>query len=489
MAKETPQYLPGIIMSGGANLLGMVASLVTIMIAARLLSQDELGAFFLVMLVAQFTALLGDIGLKNTAIRALSSLPVASSAFIQTARYLLTVTLVTSLVACLVVNHSMPFLTMLWPYQAFQAHAKYIAPIAFLTTGLQVVMSLLVGAKEFRTLSVLSAGVEIGRAILSTGGLLSGLGISALLWGIIVSRLIGIGAIWASMPSLFVLTFWHPERAALLKFGGWLYGCSLVSILMVRASDVILTTYMGTAALAVYSAAIQVPSVLQRGFESIRPALLGYVSAQQTADTNSQLAAVRLVTASLAVAATFLLVLSSPLMSVLYSDKYESGVKIMQVLSVWAAFSIVNYLFSIILIGTGQSRQAFVLTVPQLLMTVISTWMLVPGYEGFGAAIGLLTTAFLGNVLGAWLIAKGNISSWYGLTMVFLRAAVPLLLLLLAVLLTKPSVLVLIAYTSLTIAMLIAFKVITSDDITILRLVTSGIAWRVAVSPIKAQSL
>jgi O-antigen/teichoic acid export membrane protein len=368
MEKEKAQHLFGIILSGGGNLLGMAASLVTIMVAARLLSQDELGAYFLVMVVVQFTAIFGDIGLKNTAIKTLSLLPVESTDFIQTSRYLLTVTLTTSLIACLAVTLFMPFLMTLWPYQEFQSHTSYIAPIALLTTGLQLVMSLLVGAKKFKRLSVLSAGTEIFRALLSTGGLLAGLGISSLLWGMIVSRLIGIGAIWVSMPSLFAITFRHPQSAALLKFGGWLYGCSLVSIIMVRASDAILTTYMGTAALAVYSAAMQVPSVLQRVFESIRPALLGYISAQQTAYANPQILAVRIVTAFLAVAATFLIALSRPIMTLLYSEKYESGVTIMQALSVWAVFTIINYLFSIILIGNGQSRRAFLLTLPQLLL-------------------------------------------------------------------------------------------------------------------------
>ena len=481
MEKDKTQHLLGIVLSGGGNLLGMAASLVTIMVAARLLSQEELGAFFLVMLVAQFTALLGDIGLKNTAIKTLSVLPETSFEFIQTSRYILTVTMATSLIACLVVSLIMPSLALLWPYQEFQSHTSYIAPIAILTTGLQLVMSLLVGAKKFKKLSMLSAGIEIFRALLSTGGLLAGLGISSLLWGMIVSRLIGIGAIWVSMPSLFAVTIRHPQSAELLKFGGWLYGCSLVSIIMVRASDAILTTYMGTAALAVYSAAMQVPSVLQRVFESIRPALLGYISAQETGSENPQIAAVRIVTALLAVAAAFLIALSKPLMTMLYSEKYEGGVTIMQALSVWAAFTIINYLFSIILIGNGQSRRAFFLTLPQLAMIIISTGLLVPLYEGFGAAIALIATAFLGNIIGARLVAGNDKSTGRMLTMVFLRAAAPLLFFLFVVLYTKPSFLLLIGLTTITIALLIAFKVVTPKDINTLRSAISGLAGRGSV--------
>lgn len=59
MDKIKAQYLLGVVLSGGANLLGMGASLLTIMVAARLLSQEELGSFFLLLLVAQVTALFG----------------------------------------------------------------------------------------------------------------------------------------------------------------------------------------------------------------------------------------------------------------------------------------------------------------------------------------------------------------------------------------------------------------------------------------------
>ncbi len=247
---------------------------------------------------------------------------------------------------------------------------------------------------------------------------------------------------------------------------------------MVRASDAILTTYMGTAALAVYSAAMQVPSVLQRVFESIRPALLGYISAQKTGSENPQIAAVRIVTALLAVAAAFLIALSRPLMTMVYSEKYESGVTIMQALNVWAAFTIINYLFSIILIGNGQSRRAFFLTLPQLAMITISTGFLVPLYEGFGAAIALIATAFIGNIIGARLIAGDDKSTCHTLIMVFLRAAAPLLLLLLVVLSTTPSFLFLVVLSSLTIVLLIAFKVVTQKDINMLSTAISGLAGR-----------
>jgi hypothetical protein len=96
----------------------------------------------------------------------------------------------------------------------------------------------------------------------------------------------------------------------------------------------------------------------------------------------------------------------------------------------------------------------------------------------FGAAIALITTAFLGNIIGARLVAGDDNSACHTLIMVFLRAAAPLLLLLLVVLYTKPSFLLSVCLTSISIVLMIIFKVVTLKDINTLGVAISGLAGR-----------
>mgnify|MGYP003393169727 FL=1 len=469
MEQSKARYVSGILLSAGANVAGMGASLVTIMVAARLLSKDDLGAFFLVMVVVQFVALMSDLGLKNTAIKTLSSLLPQSAEFVQTARYVLTVAIASSVVACFALWLVMPLLKWLWPYESFHSQFLYAVPVAFLTVVLQVVTSLLVGAKELKRLAALSAGIEVLRAMLSTSALVVGCGVNSLFWGMILSRVVGIGAIWAAMPTLFRVTLQYPHKADLFKFGGWLYGGSLMSMLIVRCSDLILTTYMGTAALAIYSAAMQIPTTMQRVFESMRPALLGYVAAYQDTHRGQQVEAVRIVTAALAVTTTVLMALSGVLMDLLYSERYQDGVPIMQALSVWMTFAIVNYFYSIILIGTGKPKESFLMTVPQLIVMFISTLLLVPRYAGYGAAIALVITAFLGNIVAAKIVAADDRETWHALVVNLLRAAIPLTLFLIISVYVKLSFFSLICLSGATLALLTILKVVTTKDISALR--------------------
>ncbi|MBS0151839.1 MAG: oligosaccharide flippase family protein [Nitrospira sp.] len=473
MESSKAHYLSGILLSAGANLAGMGASLVTIMIAARLLSKEELGAFFLIMVVVQFVALFSDLGLKNTAIRVLSSLQPHSLEFSQTAHYLLTITVATSIVACVVLWAAAPLLSSLWSYETFQYHLVFVAPIAVLTAVFQIVTSLLVGGKEFKKLSMLSAGIEVLRAVLSTGALMLGWGVNSLLWGMIISRMVGIGAIWILTPTLFSIRFGHPRKAEFFKFGGWLYGGSLLSASMVRCADAMLTTYMGTAALAVYSAAMQIPTVLQRVFESTRPTLLGYLAAHQNSSDRQQVETMRILAAGLSIATIVIIVFSGPLMTALYSEQYASGTCIMQTLSVWMAFSLVNYFYSLILVGKGQSREAFMQTVPQLFIMLVSTSMLVPRYEGVGAAIALVITSFLGNLIAAKIVAGDDRGIWWTLTMNFIRVAIPLLLFLIVVSRMKLDLFSLMILGGAMLALLIVLKVIKISDITAVRTILS----------------
>lgn len=330
--------------------------------------------------------------------------------------------------------------------------------------------------------------METLRAILSIGGLLIGFGVGSLLWSMIISRLIGIGLAWTWMPFVFIPQFHHPQRSQIFKFGGWLYGCSLMSVAMVRTADTLLTTYLGPAALAVYSAAMQVPSALQRVFESIRPTLLGYVSSQGNAGPNPQARLIRMMSALLAVAATGLIWLSSPLMTLLYSEKYAMGVHIMQALSVWAVFTVINYLYSVILIGNGQSRAAFLLTLPQFVVMLIAATVLVPRYQGFGAALALLVTAFIGNLVGAWLLGADG-TERRGLAVGFLRVAMPLLVCLGLVVNVPQSFVIEFGLACLAILLLVITGALLGDDVKVLRAMLVGLVKCTPTSPASSDVL
>ncbi|WNM57995.1 lipopolysaccharide biosynthesis protein [Candidatus Nitrospira allomarina] len=472
MAKTALQYLSGVFWVGSGNLLGMVAALMTMVMAARLTTKEELGVYFLVMMVSHFAAIAGDLGLRNTATKMLSS--SEPSDVIETARFFVTIAFISSMMTALVVMAALPFLETLWPYPEFRKYAWLGVPLAFLAINFQMVNSLLVGAGKFRELSALGVGAEILRAVFSVSALLYGLGVAGLLWGMILSRVFGIGIAWRLLPDQFGLVLRHPAAMRIIKFGGWMYGCSLLSVVMVKASDTILVTYLGTATLAIFSTSMQLPSALLRLFDSIRPVLLGYASSRESTGTDLLVESIRIGAGLLAVAATVLIGIADPLMTILFSSAYSGGINIMQALCAWAALSIVNYYFSINLVGTGHPQKAFVLIIPQVLISIGVALLLVPTFQGLGAAMALVITSLVGNFIGAWVAAGRNGALFLSLNASHLRAAIPLLSLLIGVSMIDYSGGLMMGMVGGTLAFLVLLRAVTYQDARQLYWVVAG---------------
>ncbi len=463
MGKHALQYLFGIIWVGSGNIIGMVAALVTIVIAVRLTTKEAMGAYFLVMVVVQFAAIAGDIGLKNTAIKVLSS--SETSDVIETSKFFVTITFIASSITALAVMMALPFLENFWSFPEFKEYLWFGVPLSFLTICFQMVNSLLVGAGKFRLLSALGIGTEILRAILSVSALLYGIGVAGLFWAMILSRIFAIGLAWRMIPERFGVAFNHPAAGEIVKFGGWLYGCSLLAVVMVKASDMILVTYLGTGALAIYSASMQVPRALLRVFESIRPVLLGYISSRSNAEDNHLAESVRIGAGLLAVFATVLIGIADPLITFLFSQDYKGGVIVMQALCAWTALSIVNYYFFLNLVGMGNPQKAFLLISPQVLISIVAALLLVPAFQGLGAAVALIVTSLIGNVIGARMAAGNNFNLFLSLNVSHLRSAIPLLFLLGGVCTISYSVEQMLSMVGGTLGFLVLLKAVTYQDI------------------------
>jgi O-antigen/teichoic acid export membrane protein len=279
---------------------------------------------------------------------------------------------------------------------------------------------------------------------------------------------IGLVVVWRALPLTLKFVFQHKYVGEILKFSGWMYGASIVSILNVRVGDSVLTSYMGTAALASYSTAMQVPSMLQKIFESIRPVILGYVSSMKLESARTAVAASRLLAGLLVIGAIILIAIAQPLMVILFSSKYQDGVPIMQALSAWMAIAIVNYYLSITLLGLGQSKRVFILSIPQFALMIAGTLLLVPFYQGIGAAAALIITAMLGNLIACWMLAEGSLDRFKALSWAHLRSIIPLLCLLIIILLIKPSFVTTTLMSIATIFSLFAFGTIAIQDLHLL---------------------
>lgn len=397
-------YLRQMAWSSGASAIGMLASIIVLSVSAHVLGRDALGTYYLVLLAMALASGIADLGLRNTAITKLSV--AGDFEFLRTARFLWTVSVLGAATTALFGALLLPLMGEEWAAENVRSVAWPMAAIVFFNSLFLTGGAIMVGAKKVRTLSTITAASELIRLVVSVSAVLMGYGVESLLYALLLSRLLGVGMILNAYPGLLRPAFTAPDARKLLRFGGVLYSTSLISLATFRLADTLLARLLGPAGLAVYSTAMQFPALMQRGFDSIRPVLLSYISSQGRDAAEAAVESVRLLSGLLAVASVLVICFSEPLILLGFSDEFRQSIPVLRVLAAWSSVSLVNYLLTVTLTGMMRGRGVLALAMPQLVIMIPLCLLLVPAYEALGAAGSLLITSVVGNILGFYLLAK-----------------------------------------------------------------------------------
>lgn len=408
------------------SIVAMGANITTVMIAVRSLEKDAMGAYFLTLIIVTFANTFSDLGLRTAAIRFLSSTDNKDKQDID--RYLLSISSILSIITCIILWLILPTLIATWPSESFKEVAWLTVPLAFLVISFNLNNAILAGFRLFKPLALITPFVELLKMTISIVAIKNGLGAEWLLYSIGISRAIGIIISMYNIPGSKKPLIRHKRANEIFAFSGWMYSSSLLSVINVKMIDLLLATYMGTTGLATYSTAMQIPSMIQKIFESVRPVVLGYLSSLGLAATEVSIIAVRVLSAVLTISSALLIVITPFLIHLVFSSQYEESIPIMQLLSTWMTIGLTNYFLLLTLTGMGKSRRAFFLSVPQFIVAVISSLLLVPQYQGIGAACALIITSLVGNIVASRLVAGDDIKISNQLNKAYLSSSLPLML-------------------------------------------------------------
>lgn len=433
------KYIFGASWAALGGIVGMIASMVTTIFAVRMLTKEEIGAYFLVLLVTEIVVIVGSCGLRNTVIKFLSQLSKNDNG--STINFLFSANIIASFFSAILLILVMPVLERTWPYESFLTVSWYAVPIALFAINYLFLSSFLAGVSKFRAMSKINACIEVFRMILSLVLIFSGFGVTGLLVSMVVSRILGICLIWYVIPvKPRLLLNGYLGHMSILRFSGWVYGASILSFLSVRTSDFILAKLLGPSSLAVLTISRQVPSMVQKLFESIRPVLLSFTSSRKYSSEQLVIQELRLISGVLTVISMCLILLADPIIVLLYSTEYKESVDIMRVFSAWVVLHLVNYYIVIYLTGRGFGEKLLFLTIPQAILAPLLTILLIPVYEEIGVPFALMITGIVGNLLGCWFVAEGRVSFFIKLNYVIAKSTLPLMGLLLWVLSSENTV-------------------------------------------------
>ncbi len=417
-------FLRGMVWTSWGNVIAIATGIITVVLASRILNKEELGVYFLILMLGNFVSVVGDFGLRTTSIKFLSSAHGEEKTHIANSllsmQFLQIVFIGVILVPILIV------LKKFWTSELFGASVWYVIPFAVFQMVNNALSTAFVGYHKFKTFSMLIICLAVLRMVMSVTLLLLGYKLDGLMWSLIFSTFLSCIIIWQVLPFNFTLTFNLLRIRQLLKFGSWVYGSSVISIVMARAAEVILVTCAGPAVIAIYGNAMRIPNLLLRLFESIRPIILSYVSIEQKNYQQATINSIRILSGLLSVFAAFLITFGEQLTILLFSEKYLESVPILRVLAFWISISIVNYFLVLSLIGANQVRRMFFVSLTQFAVTIVTYLALIPKYGAMGAAVSMTIVAGICDIVSIAMFAGRKVKVAIGLILAMSRSAIPL---------------------------------------------------------------
>ena len=425
LSKE--RLLSGGLWAFGGKAATALTGLASNVLLARLLSPQDLGAYFLAFSVVSFGAVLGSLGLGQTVVRLVAE-SVGTERFGRARRVVGIVTNLGLLGACVASGCYLLF-------GAFIGSRLFHSPALAAITGL-VSAWILVTALQ-RVQAETFRGFHDIRYATLTGGLMTG----ALLFA-------GLSSLWldgtgATLPAVVTLAVVSGLANALLS--GWLlrrkmaalppqsikdevgFGevlgvawpllvANLLSAALVSADLWVLGAFGTQEEVAVYGAAARLMNVVAMPLMMVNAVVPPFIAGMYAQGRRAGLERLLRSTSTLAGAPAFVLLagfilFGGPVLGLVYGDYYRAGAAALAVLSAGRLVGVWAGSCGMALIMTGHGTLMMAITTACGTLTVVAALGVVGEYGYLGVAAAFSVGFALQNVLW-WICAKITTGMW-----------------------------------------------------------------------------
>jgi len=448
------------------SVVSTVGGLLVLAFASRMLGQEELGVYYVIVTITGLSAALGGLGDRSAIIKFLSS--TYGQERENYLGVLLNYRLASMLFVAVVLVFGSPFLHKAWPDIPFQSVRWFMIVIPLLDMIYRTGSSFLAGFGLFKQFSLVNALNGLLRPSCSVAGLFLGYRVNGLLGGLVCSYVVSNTVLYIVSPFKLNLHCDWDKVKRVFRFSSFLYASYLCSLFTTKAAELLLAGLAGMASVAIYGNAMRFPNLLLMMFEAVRPVVLSYVSSLGQRTAEGSITAIRLLSGALCLASGFFIVFANLVIVLLFSEKYLDSISVSRVLAVWIVVSLVNYFCVVGLTGMGKTYLILVSNIVFLVCTVAGHLLLIPLWKEIGAAISLTVATTITTTLTMVLLVDKQRAILGRFFSAFNRSVVPLFCLFLLVTLTEPGILIGMLYYVIFVCTLYLLKAVTFKDIRIL---------------------
>lgn len=467
------RMLWGIMSMWWGTLLTLALSFVSISVSARILTEDEYGVFFLLLTMVYLLQVISSLGMKSSAARFIASTPDpdARRQVVNTVVTFAGLVLLVISVLSIVARH---LLLLLFPSDLLASLFLYVPVVYCIQTADVLLDAIMQGFELYKKMAfvrVLYSAINFGLVLLFLA--VFDWGLEGLILATVIAQGITVICRLLMIPVKLAPELDRDLIRRMVRFGAPLQGNDILTFISQRLDVMILGALISPAAVAYLGVATKIPQNFQKLFESLYAVYYPYMArlfgqGQKEHARAVQTRFLRLTSFVTMGAALVVVLFQREIVTLVFSEKYLPSAPAMAVLMVSFTISVASTILDNTLIAAGYPDYLPLISVANTVPSVGANLVLIPPFEFMGAVWAKLIANIVANPVSAWCLRHNKITVQM---LDYLKPFAAMLVCMgLYFLLGSDSWLLRGALILLFVGLCAVFSVITSSDVTSLRL-------------------
>ena len=408
------RFIGGTISVGLGTLSVMVLGLLGMMVAARYLTAEALGAFVLLRVVAFFFTQVSSFGLDLSMAKFITSTEDDrhKRKLINTVIYFRLFTIcVVSLVALIV----MPALSTLFGSSLSSDLAVFVPLLFLLQSSRRLLRSILQGFLLFKRLGRGDLIASVSNLILMVlFVLLLDRGLIGLVYARVISLSLACAFEYYCIPTKKQFEFHLDILKEALAFGFPLQINDILGFAFGRIDTLIIGALLGPADIAYYEIARKIPDSFAQLYEAFRAVYFPFVARLFARGEQKKAARVlnnstRLISFASLLGTLVALLFGSDIISLLFSERYLPSVSAFVLLMIVMSISRVGNILGTSLVALGDSGKPAIINTAHTAVSLVSNLILIPAFGIVGAALASLAGTSAANPLNVLFLRRRKV--------------------------------------------------------------------------------
>lgn len=408
------RFLGGTIATGFGKLSIVLVGFINLIITARMLSVEELGAFALLQVIANFLVELSSFGLHLAVPKFISGVEDEDEQirFASTIFYFRVVTLIVTALIALLAHQAF---ANLFGGSLMLNLVLYI-PVLLILDGMWLLLATyLQGLLKFKVIGLVNfitsmlnfLGVILFVVVLD-------MGVLGLIYARITSHILGYSYAFISTRIVPKLEFDMGILRKLLVFGFPLQVNYILTFIFLRIDTFIIGILLGPLQVGYYEIARKIPDSLEMIYDSFRQVYYPFVSKFHEQGEKKKFSemlntSTRLITFIVILGALIIFAFGDEIVTLLFSYQYLASVPAFFFLMIALALTLLDYTLGYSLVAIDQADKPPIINVVRTAVSFIGYLLLVPRLDITGAALATALGSLFAVPLNVFFLRRKKV--------------------------------------------------------------------------------